>query len=289
MGFAAEAPFPPYERILDEIAASGYDGTELGDWGYLPTDPARLRDDLQRRSLAMVGALVPLALADASRHEEYAETALRTARLLAACASDEQTAGPFVILADDNGANPTRTAFAGRIRPEHGLSDDAWKAFAKGANMVARRVQDETGLRTVFHHHCAGFVESPSETIRLMEMTDATLGLCFDTGHWAYAGGDPVGALRLFGERVWHVHFKDCHPEIAERASREKWDYFAAVRNGVFYGLGGGEVDFAALLATLSERDYDGWIVVEDELPPGMGDPLERARLDREFVRRLGL
>ena len=57
----------------------------------------------------------------------------------------------------------------------------------------------------------------------------------------------------------------------------------------MFYGLGGGEVDFAALLATLRERDYEGWIVVEDELPPGMGDPLERARLDREYVRRLGL
>jgi inosose dehydratase len=123
-----------------------------------------------------------------------------------------------------------------------------------------------------------------------MEMTDPSLiGLCFDTGHWAYAGGDPVGALRLFGDRVWHVHFKDCYPDIAERASREKWDYFTAVRNGVFYGLGGGEVDIGALIATLYKRDYNGWVVVEDELPPGMGDPLQRARIDREYLRGLGL
>lgn len=290
MGFAEEAPFPPYEQMVDEIAAAGYEGTELGDWGYLPTEPGRLKDELNRRDLSMVGALVPLALADASRHEEYAETALRTARLLASCLTEESKSGPFVILTDDNGADSTRTQFAGRIRPEHGLSDDQWEAFSDGTNMIALRVWVETGLRTVFHHHCAGFVETPAETIRLLELTDPSLvGLCFDTGHWAYAGGDPVGALRLLGDRVWHVHFKDCHSKIAERASRKKWDYFTAVRNGVFYGLGGGEVEFAALLTTLYEQNYEGWVVVEDELPPGMGEPLERARLDREYLRGLGV
>jgi len=289
-GFETEAPFPDYERVLDEIAETGYAGTELGDWGFMPTDPDVLKPELERRGLDMVGALVPLALADHSRHGEYVETALRTARLLAACARVELGMEPFVILADENGADHIRTQFAGRIRPEHGLSTDAWRVFTDGADMVARRVLDETGLRTVFHHHCAGFVETPGETIRLLEMTDPSLvGLCFDTGHWAYAGGDPVGALRLLGERVWHVHFKDCYPEIAEQASREKWDYFRAVRNGVFYGLGGGEVGFDALLVMLRERDYGGWIVVEDELPPGMGEPLESAQKDRAYLKGLGI
>lgn len=290
MGFAAEAPFPAYERVLDEMAEAGYVGTELGDWGFMPSDAEVLVPELERRGLAMVGALVPLALADRANHREGVETALRTARLLATCAKEEVSGGPFVVLADANGADQVRTQFAGRIRPEHGLSEEGWDNFAAGTNLVARAVRDETGLRTAFHHHCAGFVETPAETHRLMEMTDESLvGLCFDTGHWAYAGGDAVGALRLFGERVWHVHFKDCYPDIAERASREKWDYFTAVRNGVFYGLGDGEVYFGALVATLRERDYGGWIVVEDELPPGMGDPLERARLDREYLRTIGL
>ena len=142
----------------------------------------------------------------------------------------------------------------------------------------------------MFHHHCAGFVETPQETERLLNGTDpALMGLCFDTGHWAYAGGDPVAAVRGFGERVWHVHFKDCHEDIAERARREEWDYFTVVRNGVFYGLGEGDIDFRSVLAELRKLNYGGWIVVEDELPPGMGDPLERARLDREYVRRLGI
>src|SRR5574341_749434 len=114
-----------------------------------------------------------------------------------------------------------------------------------------------------------------------LDLTDPILiGLCFDTGHYAYAGGDVLDGLRRFGNRVWHVHFKDCHKRIAEEARLQGWDYFTAVRNGVFYGLGGGEVDFAALVGELRRQDYTGWIVVEDELPPGMGVRLESARRD---------
>ena len=51
-----------YARMLDELAATGYTGTELGDWGYMPTDPALLRAELDRRRLVMLGAFVPVAL-----------------------------------------------------------------------------------------------------------------------------------------------------------------------------------------------------------------------------------
>ncbi|MGH8632229.1 MAG: TIM barrel protein, partial [Burkholderiales bacterium] len=207
-GFASDAPFPPYGRVLDEIAQAGYEGTELGDWGFLPTDPEVLNQALRSRGLSLVGALVPWPLADAAMHKDAIDTALRTARLLASApASDE--ARPFVILADDNGADATRTSLAGRIRPEHGLTPAQWKTFAAGAAAVARAVRDETGLRTVVHHHCAGFVETPEETDRFLDLTDPGLvGLCFDTGHYAYAGGDALAGLKRYGDRAWHVHFK---------------------------------------------------------------------------------
>ncbi len=50
-----------------------------------------------------------------------------------------------------------------------GLSDEEWKIFAEGANQVAAAVKKETGLRTVFHHHCAGYVETPAEIEMLLE------------------------------------------------------------------------------------------------------------------------
>ncbi|TMB65957.1 MAG: TIM barrel protein [Chloroflexi bacterium] len=288
-GFGDEFGFPKYELVLDEMVESGYEGTELGDWGFMPTDAEVLRPQLERRGLALVGALVPWPLADTSRHREGVEAALRTARLLAACAGgNESGGGQFVILADDNGTDAVRTKLAGRIRPEHGLSAERRRDFASGAELVARAVRDETGLRTVFHHHCAGFVETLEETERLLGATaPELLGLCFDTGHWAFAGGDAVDAVKRFDERMWHVHFKDLHEDIAERARREGWDYFTAVRNGVFYGLGEGDIGFASVLGELRKQNYSGWIVVEDELPPGLGEPLESARRDRAYVRAL--
>src|SRR5439155_6164620 len=157
-----------------------------------------------QREREVVGALVAGRLPDALRQREGVEAALRMARLLAACAGGSASGGgPFVILADDNGADTVRTRFAGRIRPGQGLSAEQRGDFARGAELVARAVLDETGLRTVFHHHCAGFVETPEETERLLDATaPELLGLCFDTGHWAYAGGDPLDAVRQFGKRV---------------------------------------------------------------------------------------
>jgi inosose dehydratase len=197
---------------------------------------------------------------------------------------------PFVILADANGANSIRVANAGRVRPEHGLSGDEWRAFADGAIAIARAVRNETGLRTVFHHHCAGFIETPNETARLMEMTDAdTLGLCLDTGHWALGGGDPAEAVAKYGGRIWHVHFKEYHRDTHVQMRADGWDYFQGLANRVFYRLGTGDIDFPAILGALKARGYDGWIVVEDELPPGDGCPEQSAREDRSYLRTLGL
>jgi inosose dehydratase len=47
-----------YGQMLDELRETGYSGTELGDWGYMPTDPSLLKAELERRKLALVGAFV---------------------------------------------------------------------------------------------------------------------------------------------------------------------------------------------------------------------------------------
>ncbi|MCH7483855.1 MAG: TIM barrel protein [Chloroflexi bacterium] len=174
--------------------------------------------------------------------------------------------------------------------PEHGLTDEQWAAFGEGAAAIARAVRDETGLRTVFHHHCAGNVETPAETARLMELTEAgDLGLCFDTGHWALGGGDVLEAFDRYRERIWHVHFKEFHGGVAEQMRLKGWDYFEGLAKRVFHRPGTGDVDFPALLAAMRSSGYDGWVVVEDELPPGDGRPEESAGADREYLASLGL
>jgi inosose dehydratase len=276
-----------YTRMLDELVETGYTGAELGDWGYMPTDPEVLRAELTQRGLVMLGAFVPVALKDAAAHEAGAASAVKTARLLAAVATAPK---PFLVLADNNGSVPERTRNAGRITAELGLRPAEWKTFAEGANKVASAVRAETGLRTVFHHHCAGYVETPEEIARFLDLTDPELvGLVFDCGHYAYGAGDSdlIAGLERFQKRVWYLHFKDCQPEVARRSRAEHWDYFQALRHGVFCELGKGSVDFPAVLRWLKAHDYNGYTLVEQDVLPGMGTPKESARRNREYLRSI--
>jgi inosose dehydratase len=279
----------PFNRMLDELVETGYTGTELGDWGYMPTDPAALAEEITKRKLVMLGAFVPVTMKYSSAHAEGVAVAVKTARLLAAVASSPS---PFLVLADDNGTDPLRTKIAGRVTPKDGLSPAEWKIFAGGANQIARAVFDETGLRTVFHHHCAGYVETPEEIATLLEMTDPQrLGLVFDTGHYYHGTGaedcDLVGALNRFKDRIWYIHLKDIEPEIARRSRTEKWDYFTGMRHGVYCELGKGCVDFPALLRWLSARDYKGYCLVEQDILPGMGTPKESALRNHEYLHSI--
>ncbi len=276
-----------FGRMLDELAETGYTGTELGDWGYMPTDPPALSAELSKRGLVMLGAFVPVALKEQSALAGGIANAVKTARLLAAVATDP---APYLVLADNNGSVTNRTKRAGRITVEDSLGLSEWKTFASGAEAVADAVLSETGLKTVFHHHCAGYVETHDEIAALLDLTDPkSFGLVFDTGHYAYGSGgaDAVEALKAFRERIWYIHLKDCQPQVAAQARAEGLDYFEALRHGVFCELGKGSVDFPRLLRRLAEWNYQGYMLVEQDVLPGMGSPRESALRNREYLRSI--
>jgi inosose dehydratase len=276
-----------FGRMLDELVETGYTGTELGDWGYMPTDPQTLTRELTRRGVVMLGAFVPVALKDACAHEGGKEEAVKTARLLAAVG---QEPAPFLVLADKNGGVPQRTLNAGRITPELALSAEEWKTFAQGADSIASAVRDATGLRTVFHHHCAGYVETPDEISRFLELTDPqTIGLVFDTGHYVFGSGecDVLAGLNRFKDRIWYVHLKDCRQDLAQRSRQEHWDYFQSLRHGIFCELGRGCVNFTRVLQWLADRRYEGYVLVEQDVLPGMGAPKDSALRNRNYLRSL--
>jgi inosose dehydratase len=276
----------PAAQVLDEMAAAGYVATELGDWGFLPIEPHALAEAVGRRGLALAGAFVPVALARADAQADGLARAVRTARLL----GDAGFRGAFIVLSDDNATVPQRTARAGRITASDGLAPDQWDGFAARASAIAAAVADETGLRTVFHHHCAGYVETPEEIDALLSRTDPSLlGLCLDTGHSLFGGGDPLVAIAKHAARIWHVHFKDCARDVAQRARSEGWDYHTAVGHGIFCELGRGMVPFAEVRDALRLQNYDGWIIVEQDVLPGLGSPAASAARNRDFLRRLGL
>ena len=257
-----------FEQVLDEIKETGYIGTELGDWGYMPTTPGLLKAELDKRHLELLGAFVPVALAKTDRHEAGVSSALKVAELM----FNAGYKNSFIVLADDNGSVPERTKNAGRITPAMGLTEEQWKVYAGGAERIAKAVKDAYGIKTVFHHHCAGYVETPAEIDKLMALTDPKLlGLCLDMGHYAFGGGDPATALKKYGDRIWHVHFKDYSPD------------------GVFCELGKGAVDFQSIVKLLEDMKYNDWIVVEQDILPGMGNPKICAQANRDYIKSLGL
>ncbi len=275
-----------YSRVLDEIAASGYAGAELGDWGFMPTDPAQLRAELDKRGLKMLGSWVNVNFQDRDRHEEGAEACVRTAKLLAAVGGEDA----LVVLGPDPYTNPMRSLHSGRITPAMSLDEDGWTVFAQGTDHAARRVMEETGLRSVLHHHTGTWIETPEETERLLQMTDAEIvGLVFDTGHWAFGGGDPLEGIRQFADRIWYVHFKDHDPAVHEQSRIHEWDGPQSVGKGIFPELGRGDVDFPGVLTELEKIGYDSWIVVEQDVLPGLGAPLESATRNRDYLRSIGL
>ena len=278
---------PRYEQVLDEIAQAGYAGSELGDWGFMPTDPGQLRDELRAASSGWLERSSRRGWWTRVRTARSRERAVSTARLMAAVA---EATPPVIVLSDEPTADPRRARAAGRVTPNLSLPAEWWQDAADGINQIARAVRDETGLRTVFHHHCATFVETPPEIDALMQATDpALVGLCLDTGHATYGGASPLDLLERHRDRIWHVHFKDCEPRVAECARQGEWDYQAALRHGVFCELGKGAVDFRPLLRKLERSGYDGWIVVEQDVLPGMGAPLDSARRNRRYLRELGI
>ncbi len=275
-----------YARVLDEIAASGYAGTELGDWGFMPTDPAKLRAELDQRGLQMLGSWVNVNFQDEARHDDSTEACVRTAKLLAAVGG----ADCLVVLGPDPYTDPLRSLNSGRITPEMSLDEDGWRVFAAGTEHAARRVREETGLRSVLHHHTGTWIETPAETERLLDMTDGdVVGLVFDTGHWAFGGGDPLQGIEQFADRIWYVHFKDHDPAVAAQSRLHEWDGPQSVGQGIFPELGQGDVDFPKVLDSLETIGYDGWIVVEQDVLPGMGAPLASAKRNREYLRGIGI
>jgi inosose dehydratase len=284
---ATKAEQVGFGRMLDELVETGYTGTELGDWGYMPTDAQTLKQELTLRGVDMLGAFVPVALKDASCHEAGKQNALKTARLLASVARDPS---PFLVLADNNGIVAERSLNAGRVTKEMALSEAEWKTFAAGASAIARAVGEATGLRTVFHHHCGGYVETPDEIARFLGLTDPqTIGLVFDTGHYVFGSGDcdAVAGLERFKERIWYVHLKDCRQDVAHKSRVEGWDYFQSLRHGIFCELGQGCVDFPGVLRWLRDARYQGYVLVEQDVLPGMGAPKESAFRNREYLRSI--
>jgi inosose dehydratase len=258
------------ERVFGEIASLGLRAAELGPIGYVPFEPAAIREALDRHGLRLVGGFVPLVL-----HEPTLDTAEaeRVASVLAAAGAEVFNAA---VVADAQWSSPLP------------LDDDAWRRLARHLAEVERRVEQH-GLTLALHPHVGTQVETAADVERMLDLSEA--GWCLDTGHLLIGGVDPADFARHHGERVVHVHLKDVDDVVAARLRGGELSLVHAVQAGLFRPLGDGDVRVDEVLEGLD--GYERWLVLEQdtaltgEEPPVGSGPVIDVRRSIEYLQSL--
>lgn len=273
---AADAPGQPsWQVFLDEAAEAGYAGIEAGPYGYLPTEPAILRSELESRGLRIIATTVMHGHLDDPEDWPVIEAeALRVGELGAAMGSRH------LVLIDDFYTDAPS-----------GLDDDGWKHLVDGTHRVAELAQERFGLPIAFHSHAGTHVETEEQLENFLRDTDPGLvSLCFDTGHHALGGGDIVRFLGDHSDRISYLHFKNLDAQVFERVRAENIGFKAAARMRVHCDLDAGIIDYLEVSAALKAAVYDGWVMVENEIADhSPGAALTSAKRARAHLSEVGI
>jgi inosose dehydratase len=269
----------PLETALAEGAEIGFEGFELG--GKFPTDPQKLKAKLAEFGVACVSGWYSGQLAAGTLEDEVRRCVAHMTKLAAN--------GCKVVVYGE-----VADSIQGQIdtpvnRRPHFANDAQWQAYAQRLDAFGAHLKSTYGITLAYHHHMGAYVESPQDVDTLMRLTDpAKVGLLFDSGH-AYFGGaaDPVALLKKHLGRVVHVHCKDVRPQVIAKARNEGWSFLNGVIAGTFTVPGDGVIDFDAVLTTLHDAGYEGWLVVEAEQDPAVAPSYQYAKKGYETLRRI--
>lgn len=279
--FPSDPNQTPWQRFLDEIAEAGYEWTELGPYGYLPTDLPTLRNELAKRGLKVAATFAMGNLEDPTQWPALEKQVLGAGELLAALGAK------YLVLIDDSYTD----LFTGELLAPRQLADDAWQRLVDTTQKVADLARDRFGLTLVFHPHAETHVEYEAQIEALLAQTDpARVSLCLDTGHHAYRGGDPVSFMRRHHARIPYLHLKSVDRAVQQKVEVEKIPFAKAVQGDMFVEPARGAVDFLAFRDVLREIDFSGWAIVEQDMYPAPFDkPLPIAKRTRAYLRQIGI
>ncbi|MEU4393558.1 TIM barrel protein [Kribbella sp. NPDC023855] len=276
--FANDDQQTPWERFLDEVAAAGYRRIELGPYGYLPTDPARLKEELDKRGLEVTAGTIFEGLHRPDSWDSTWRDVSAAAELAAAMGARHLVVIPSMW----RGAN-------GEI-VEPRLDHEGQARHGRQVTELGRRIAAEYGLRTQFHPHADGHVESQETVERFLAETDGEyVNLCLDTGHISYCGGDNLELIRKYPERIGYVHLKQVDPAVLAQVEADGVGFDEAVRRGVMCEPPLGVPELPPLLQALSELDAELFAIVEQDMYPCPPDvPLPIAERTLAYLKTHG-
>ena len=284
---------PPWERVLDESAAAGFGGLELGPYGYMPLDAGRLGVALNARGLSIVAGTIFDDLVSPANHDNLVRQTDEICALIAALPKPPSHArqrydAPYLTVMD--WGHDERDYAAGHSQRAPRLDDEAWTGMVDNIRDIAKRAQ-RYGVRTVIHPHAGGYLEFEDELDRIAaDVPTEIAGLCLDTGHLDYSGMDPVETIRRYADRTDYIHFKDIDSAIYADVMSRRIRFFDACAEGVMCPIGRGRIDYPALLTMLNEIGYGGYITIEQERDPrNTGSIKADLTASRDFLRKAGI
>ena len=281
--FADDARNPTWKRVLQECAEAGFKGIELGPVGFMPEDPAELRDGLAEHDLTLIGGVVFRAFHDPAQWSDVLDGTHRTCKALRAHGAEH------LVLIDS--ISERRAPTAGRVDAAEQMDKDEWTAYRGRIAEAAKIGAQEYGLTVGIHAHAAGFMDFEPELERLLgEVDEDILKICFDTGHHSYAGFDPVAFMEKWIDRISYMHFKDINPTVKADVIAKGTGFYEACGQGIFCNLGEGDVDFPRVRQILLENGFEGWCTVEQDCDPTLPDTdsLRDAKINGDYLRSIG-
>lgn len=267
-----------FRQTISEMALAGFTGCEIGN--KYPSDPVELKRALDLRGMRIASRWFSSFLLT-QPFDQVRKDFEKELDFLAAVGCNRINVSEQSYSIQGQLDTPVLTG-----GHKHIMDDREWDLLCSGLDKLGRIAADR-GFKLCFHHHMGTVVQTAEETDRMMANTDPEcVFLCYDTGHFTFAGEDPLTMLKKYVHRVGHVHLKDMRLPVVEEARKNNWSFLQAVRNGAFTVPGDGNVDFDPVFRVLEDAGYEGWLLVEAEQDPAKADPLEYALKARDYIRQ---
>lgn len=268
-------PLVPFPRILDEMRDAGYVATEWD--ASFGSDVEDLKRECAARSMSFTGAYRWLDFVDDGAFQRdlaAVEPSLATLQAIGA---------EHLIVADT--LRPHRVAMAGSV-PEDGSASLTDADYARlGANLARlANVASAFGLNPHYHNHVGSYIETPTELATLLPLlADAGVDLCFDTGHYAFGGGDSLAFLQEHHRSIGYLHLKDVDPVVLAMARSHRWSFLDSLRSYVFSPIGAGNARIAEVIDLLMTIEFQHYVTIEQDTC--RDDSTTNARANLEQVR----
>jgi sugar phosphate isomerase/epimerase len=138
-----------------------------------------------------------------------------------------------------------------------------WKETAK--------LLKQKGVRVAIEMHPNFVAYNPETMLRLSDVAPGTIGCNFDPSHMFWQQVDVPTAIRALGDRIYHVHAKDCKIDPGNTALNGVLDVKKYTdelhRSWVFrtVGYGNGQSVWRDIVSNLRMVGYDHVISIEHE------------------------